>query len=89
MDPITIMAITTSAVTTAVITVTAQKTAGGPALGGMVIVLLIAALVVKEIAAHAGNERLIPLSKGLNIAVLPLSVAAGFVIVQQLAGIGA
>lgn len=56
--------------------------------GSFILILLIAALIVKEIAGHSGNARYLPLAKGMNIAILPLSIATGFVLVHQLAAIG-
>jgi hypothetical protein len=74
--------VVTTTTTTAVGTV-----AVGVVLGGVVLVLLIAALIVKEVSAHSGNERLLPLHRAMNVSLVPLSVAAAFVLVQQLTGI--
>jgi hypothetical protein len=56
---------------------------GWTVLGGIALFTLIAALVTKEVAAHSGNERLLPLHRSMSIAIVPLAMAVAVVLAQQ------
>ena len=56
---------------------------GWTILGGIALFSLVLALITKEVAAHSGNERLIPLHRAMTIAVVPLTVATLLVLAQQ------
>jgi len=71
-----------------VVTATAAATAaaamvGAATLGGIALVMLILSLMGKEITANAGNVRLLPVSRGLTIAIVPLALAVAVVLIQQ------
>jgi hypothetical protein len=69
---------TTTAVTVAI---------GAAGAGGVVLLFLIGALIAKEVLAHSGNVRLVPLHRALTIALVPLALAVAFVLAQQVASI--
>ena len=57
--------------------------AGSPVGGLIVILLLIAALVTKELVGFVRNERAVRLNRALDVAVLPLVVAVTTVILSR------
>jgi hypothetical protein len=57
----------------------------GAALGGAVVIWLIMALILKEVAAYAGGDRLLPLHRAVTVTLIPLAVAVVFVLAQQFA----
>lgn len=73
-----VTAVTTTAVATAV------ALHYGHILGGTVLILLIGALISKEITKHSGKEKWGEFHRLLSIATVPLAVAAVFVVIQQI-----
>ena len=80
------MMVVTTTTTTA--TTATGVGSGETVLGGLVVFLLIAALIAKQVAAHSGNERLYPFHRALTVAVVPLALVVGMIVVQQISLIG-
>lgn len=71
-----------------VVTTTTVATLGsGAVLGGAALILLIVALITKEISAHSGNERLLPLQRALNVALAPLAIVVAVVLAQHVSSL--
>jgi hypothetical protein len=71
-----------STVTTTTVS-TVSSVAVAASLGIMAVVLLIALLVTKELAANGDHPRLLSLNRLLNVAIYPLSVVFSAIVLQN------
>ena len=77
------MKVLVTAVTTVV--VAAVSKTGFTTLGSLILIVLIATLITREICRHSGKTMLLSLNRGLQVALVPLSLTAGIVLLQQFA----
>ncbi len=71
------------AVVTTTVTTTAVSGPLAPFLGGFALVLLILALIAKEVTQYAGDARWFGFHRVLNMVSIPLAVAVMFVLLQH------
>ncbi len=71
------------------VTATSASVTGplAPFLGGFALILLILALIAKEVTQYAGDARWAGFHRVLNMIAMPLGVAVGFVLVQHFAAV--
>lgn len=56
-----------------------------PFLGGFALVMLILALIAKEVTQYAGDARWVGFHRVLNTVTIPLGLAVAFVLIQHFA----
>jgi len=71
------------AVVTTAVTTTKVSGSLAPFLGGFALVLLILALIAKEVTQYAGDARWAGFHRVLNMVTVPLGLSVMFVLVQH------